>query len=202
MDLWLRTDETEEAISGLEMLAEICPTLTADSYRWKWAILAVHNSLQGFMVLALRHGNNLAVLRPNIAQKWLEARREGGKYPDERMDPFPNLYGKIKSDLMLCYVNGKKFAATSDHDRAVEDLNNLRNDFIHFVPKGWSIELAGLPDICLTCLEVVEFLGWESGNVFFYDENQEERAQKALKFAKELLHEIKQKYEAAATEAN
>jgi len=35
MDLWLRIDETEEAISALEVLTETAPSLIADTYRWK-----------------------------------------------------------------------------------------------------------------------------------------------------------------------
>jgi len=41
---------------------------------------------------------------------------------------------------------------------AQDQLNNLRNEFIHFVPKGWSVELAGLPQICANCINVDEFL--------------------------------------------
>jgi hypothetical protein len=32
----------------------------------------------------------------------------------------------------------------------------FRNDFAHFVPKGWSIELAGLPAIIETALKLIE----------------------------------------------
>lgn len=78
MELFLRTDETEEAISALEMLSEITPFLVKDIYRWKWSIIATHNALQGFMVLALRHGNGLLALKDKIAAEWLKAHSEGG----------------------------------------------------------------------------------------------------------------------------
>jgi hypothetical protein len=198
MDLWLRTDETEEAISALEMLAETAPSLIADTYRWKWVIICTHNALQGFMVLALRHGNGLLALKDEIAAQWLKAYREGGNYPVEKLDNFLNLYKKVKSDRMLCYVHSKKFKATPAHDRSVKKLNELRNEFIHFVPKGWSLELTVLPEICLDCLEVIEFLGWESENIILYEEVQQKRAMSALKEAKEVLNDIKQKYEEAA----
>lgn len=202
MDLWLRTDETEEAISALEMLAEIVPSLIEDTYRWKWVIISTHNALQGFMVLALRHGNGLLALKDEIAAQWLKAYREGGEYPIEKLDNFLNLYEKIKSDRMLCYVHSRKFEATPDHDRAVKKLNKLRNEFVHFSPKGWSLKLTGLPEICLRCLEVIEFLGWESGNIIWYEEAQQRRAMSALKKAKEVLTNIKQKYEEAANRTN
>jgi len=46
---------------------------------------------------------------------------------------------------MLCYVHGKKFIVKPDHDWAVKKLNELRNQFVHFAPKGWSLDLLGLP---------------------------------------------------------
>jgi hypothetical protein len=67
MEIWLRTDETEEALSALEMAANSAKSLTNDLYYWKWVIIALHNSLQGFMVLALRRGNGLLPLKDNIA---------------------------------------------------------------------------------------------------------------------------------------
>jgi len=157
MELYLRTDETEEAISALEMLSEITPFLVKDIYRWKWAIIATHNALQGFMVLALRHGNGLLALKDKIAAEWLKAYRDGGKRPVEKLDNFLNLYKKVKSDRMKCYGHSKKLIAKSDHNWAVNKLNELRNEFVHFVPKGWSLELIGLPEICLNCLEIIEF---------------------------------------------
>ena len=202
MDLWLRTDETEEAVSALEMLAETAPFLLTDSYRWKWAIIATHNALQGFMVLALRQGNGLLALKDEIAAQWLKAYREDGNYPVEKLDNFLNLYKKVKSDRMLCYVHSRKFIAAPDHNRSVRKLNELRNEFIHFVPKGWSLELTGLPEICLCCLEVIEFLGWESGNIILYKDVQQKRALSAINKAKKALADIKKKYEEAANKAN
>lgn len=198
MDLWLRTNETEEAISALEMLAEMAQCLANDRYRWKWTIISMHNALQAFMVIALRHSDGLLTLKDKIAAQWLKWYREGGEFPRQKLDNFQNLYKKVQGDGMLRYVNSKRFEAGPQHDRAVKKLNELRNEFIHFVPKGWSLELTGLPEICLDCLEIIEFLGWESENVLWYEECQQERATLALKDARNLLAELKQEYEGAA----
>ncbi len=202
MELWLRTDEHEEAVSALEMVAEAGTSISSDSYRWKWVIISAHNALQGFMVLALRHGNGLLALKDKIATQWLKAYREGGKYPVEKIDTFLNLYKKIKSERMLCYEHSKIFEASDDHDRSVKELNQIRNKFIHFVPKSWRLELTGLPEICLHCLVIIQFLGWESGNILFRD-NQQERARAALFEAKKVLFVLQSKYEEeAANQAN
>lgn len=49
-------------------------------------------------------------------------------------------------------------------------LNSFRNDFIHFSPDSWSIEISGMPRICLDCLDGASFLFWQSGSVFWSDE--------------------------------
>ena len=198
MELWLKTDECEEAVSALEMVAESSALVLQENYRWKWVIIATHNTLQGFMVLALRQGNGLKALKNKIAAKWLKAHREGGQYPTEKLDTFLNLYKKIKSEQMICFIHSQSFKATEEHDKAVKKLNVLRNKFIHFVPKGWSLELTGLPKICLSCLEVVEFLGWQCGNVIWYKKQHKERATKALKNAINNLSKAKAIYETVA----
>jgi len=66
----------------------------------------------------------------------------------------------------------------------VHQLKDLRDDFIHFVPKGWSLEVSGLPTLCQDCLAIIEFLGWDCGNVIWYEPNVEARAKNALSRAR------------------
>ena len=54
-----------------------------------------------------------------------------------------------------------KRAAIELSPEVAKDLNTLhglRNDFAHFTPKGWSIELAGLPRIIGAALQLVQEL--------------------------------------------
>jgi hypothetical protein len=185
---WLRTDETLEAVSALEMVATSLENVGNDWYQWKWAILALHNSLQGFMVLALRGGNGLNCLKDEIAEKWLRAYKTGGKYPKEKLDRFLNLYKKVKKpERMKFYGHSKAFKPLGSQGESVKRLNRLRNEFVHFVPKGWSLEISGLPQIFFDCLNIIEFLGWECGNISFRDKAVNSRAKQALSDAKKTL---------------
>ena len=188
----LKTDEMEEAVSALEMVAEQSAHVQEDPYRWKWVILAVHNALQGFMVLALRGSDGLLPLRDEVAQAWLKSYRERRSPPQERLDSFLSLYKKVKSDRLLFYAHSMKFSPREDQERSVRKLNSLRNEFIHFLPRLWLLDLSGLPEICLDCLDVIEFLGWQSGNIFWHNGGREDRAQKALAATKGVLEERKQ----------
>ena len=68
---WLRTNEAEESVSSLEMVVQSLSNVESDWYQWKWAILALHSSLQGFMVMALRGSNGLNCLKDEVAAEWL-----------------------------------------------------------------------------------------------------------------------------------
>jgi hypothetical protein len=173
-------------------------SVRADSYRWKWVLIAVHNTVQGFMVLALRRGNGMLALRDDVAAAWIKAYREEKPLPKERLDTFLNLYAKVKTDAAAGYVHSKRFTPGPTHDRSMKKLNEFRNEFIHFVPKGWSLELAGLPRICLDCLSVANFLHAEGGNIFWNNSAIRRRADRALRRAAKLLGRVDSEYKKAA----
>ena len=136
------------------------------------------------MVLALRGSDGLRPLRDDIAAKWLATYREGGQYPVEKLDSFLNLYTKVRSDTMLFFVHSKKVIPSPTLSRSIKKLNALRNEFVHFLPRSWSLEVSGLPEICLDCLGLVEFLAWECGNIIWYKEEHQERGKVAIASAR------------------
>ena len=176
------------------MVSESVARAKTDIYRWKWALVALHSAVQGFMVLALRGGNGLAALKDDVAAAWLEAYEKQQPLPEERLDSYENLYKKIKSDRMLMYGHSKTFVPTGSQGGSINKLNDLRDDFIHFVPKGWSLEVTGLPRLFGDCLDVIEFLGWESGNVLWHEAELESRAKVAMASARAAIAEVKALY--------
>ncbi|MDT8419215.1 MAG: hypothetical protein RQ754_02185 [Desulfuromonadales bacterium] len=195
MAIWFRTDEFEEATLSLEKVAETSDQIANDPSQWRWVVIALHNAVQGFMVLALRGTNNISILELESAKEWLKALPTGGPYPKfEKLDSFLNLYKKIKSDRMLMYGHSKKFTPQGSQGGSIKKLNQFRNEFIHFIPKGWSIEVSGMPSICIDCLNIIGFLGWESGNVRWDENDIEVRAEGALRKACKTLENIKEMY--------
>ena len=136
-----------------------------DKYYWKWMLVALHNSLQGFMACALTGGDGLAILKDRVAQKWLTVQQDGLPLPHEQLDTFLNLYKKIKSAQMLFNSGSKQFIPRGRQDWSVRKLNRLRNHFIHFTPKSWVLEVSDLPKISRDCIQVIRFLVYKSGNV-------------------------------------
>jgi hypothetical protein len=73
-----------DVVTSLETAQQFCSRVTLDDIYWKWALIAVHSGVQGFMVLALEHGNALLAIKNDIAAKWLKAHDAVTPYPEER----------------------------------------------------------------------------------------------------------------------
>ena len=178
---YLRTDEREEAVRSLEWAELQARSLAVDAYLWKWVLISLHSASQGFMVLALWNGNGLLALRDTVAARWLDAYTKGGPYPTDKLDEFLNLYKKVKNKDNFHVVGAGPFIAGATHDGSFGQLNKIRNEFIHFTPKGWSLELRGLPRVCLDALDLVQFFGWESTAILWHKRVLMVRAKRALK---------------------
>lgn len=162
---WLTTNGINEAVKSLKMAGHFLSRTEEDKYYWKWMLVALHNSLQGFMACSLSAGDGLAILKDRVAQKWLAAQRDGLPLPREELDTFLNLYKKIKSEKMLVNTNSRQFIPRGRQDYSVRKLNRLRNHFVHFTPKSWSLEVSDLPTISRDCIQVIRFLVYKSGNI-------------------------------------
>jgi len=191
---YLRTDEREEAVRSLEFARSQAALLSDDPYAWKWILISLHNAVQGFMVLALRNGNGLLALRDHIAAKWLKVYREGGEYPVEKLDDFLSLYEKVKKPSNFHRVSAACFAGSEARDLSMKRLNDIRNEFIHFTPKGWSLQMAGLPQICLDGLDLIRHLGWETNAVTWYHAGHRTRARRAERILRRAMEAVKGAY--------
>ena len=178
--MYYRTDEETEAADALAVAARFAGELASDMRMWRWIIIALHNAVQGFMVLSLRHGNGLLALTDDSAAEWLKAYEQDAKeFPNEQLDSYLGLYKKVKSSKWGTVGGNRRFVPQGTQGRSIRKLNRIRNDFIHFTPKGWSLELAGLPQISLDALAVVSFLGWETTNIHWHDEEPLARSKAA-----------------------
>jgi len=193
---YLITDGFVEAVSSFETLSDSLKQIPFDPYRWKWAILAMHSGLQGMMILALQGSHGLHVLKKEDAKRWLDAHENGGPYPtDLQLDGFLSLYKKIKGELMIMYVDSKKFTPKGTEGDSIKFLNRLRNEYVHFTPRVWAFELVGLPDIFMDCQNIAEFLAWQSGNVFWRESSLKKRIKNAFSLSRSSLLKLREKYE-------
>ena len=198
-DGWLSTNHEVEAVSDFEMFSEQLDQVVADPHRWKWTIIALHSGLQGMMVSALKGSHGLNVLHDDDKKRWLAWYRgdqdEASRPRNLRLASFLDLYRKIKGREMEMYCHSRRFMPSGTQGRSIKQLNRLRNEFVHFTPKNWLLDLEGLPAMISDCLEIAEFLAWESGNVFFVKPDLYERLKAAFASAHESLSALQQKTE-------
>ena len=121
------------------------------------------------MVLVLERGNGLQALKERSRKQWVEAYYAEKDLPLVQLNFFMELYRDIKTDAARPYVHSRLFASEPRHDDAMEQLNNLRNDWIHFTPKGWSIEALYVARAAIPVVEVLSFLLTESMAFFWSD---------------------------------
>ena len=172
----LEYDEELDALCSLELLAEHLPRVVTVPYHWKWVILSLHNSLQGFMVLSLQGTNALQVLSKKSAADWDEGYATD-QIPSEalKLDAFPGLYEKIKSDAMRLRANSRPFAPSPSQDASVQRLNAHRNAFVHYLPAMSLLDMRVWARIILDVIPIIEFLAFDSGNVSFHEQATADR---------------------------
>ncbi len=198
MPVWLHTDEAEEAVKALEAVAHFARDVPTDLFAWRWTVLTIHNAVQGFMVIALRDSAGLLVLRNNLAAEWLAEHEARGGYPEERLDSFMNLYKKIKKASIAEQLGATPFTPAGTQGRSIKLLDSLRNQFIHFLLASWSLDVSGLPHICLDALEVVEYLAKGYRHLVWHDDTHPPRIDDALKEARATLESLEAQYRGTA----
>jgi hypothetical protein len=201
---WIETDETMEAINALEMLYEILLQVPENPYYWKWAIIVIHNTLQNFMVLALTDCNITNILEKSCKEKWIANNEHQSREKPIKLKlaSFLDLYTRIKSDEMKIKTISKVFTPSGTQDYSIRKINRFRNNFIHFIPKSWLIEKSGLPKIFLDAVSIIKFLVEESGNIFWYKDENEKRTTNLVNQIFKQLTVIKTKYETEETLEN
>src|SRR5688500_8603520 len=75
-DPYLSTNERKEAVDAIELTALFLEEAIANPDRWKWVMIALHNAVQAFMVLALKGTWSVTVLHRAQRTKKLQAQRE------------------------------------------------------------------------------------------------------------------------------
>ncbi len=186
-------NEMEDAICSFELFVEELPKVMSRPHHWKWAVISLHNSLQGFMILSL--GNMQNILKTKSFEEW-EKRFEPGEHKlvPLKLKYFNDLYKQIKSDTMKRMPNSKPFVPNSTHDRSVSRLNNLRNEFTHYIPSDRAFNLRDRAKDLLDVVSIIEFLVKESNNILFAKKSRYEYVIGLCKMAKSEISTLLEYY--------
>lgn len=175
---YLRTDALTESISSLRVVENEMKEILNDMFFWKPVIIMLHNSLQGFMVCTLRGTNNYNILKKDTFNN------------EEKLLNFMRLYSRIKSPK----YNHAAFNSSNEIDTSVYELNKWRNDFIHFIPKGLSLEVTNMPLIISDIIKIINFIVFKSNTLYQLTEENLKEIQILINSITIINNEISLKY--------
>lgn len=192
-DNWLETDYETEGMLALEMTAEQLSHVLDDPYRWKWVVIALHNALQAFLVHSCSGTDLLGAMTTKYQRQWREAYDRGEILDREgRLAPVGELVERARS--LRGYIYMTPLPPNDEQDTAVMKLGSWRDTFVHYKPMGLTIEISGFPAIFRPCLDVIEFLAFESGHVWTDQADHANRTQGALEQIRAYLDETGRSY--------
>lgn len=153
---WLRVSEKINALDYLEKVYFYIQQTETNVIAWKWVVLALHSALYGFAICAIQGSNPDRVTYKT-------------KKGVEKLIRFDEALKRCQNpQWMMQYLYSKCLHLSKNQATSIRYLKNvLRDSFQHFVPRGWSIEIHGIPQMVIDCLDVIRFLAIESGNCFF-----------------------------------
>jgi hypothetical protein len=183
---YVRFDQYEDMLVSLELVAHVAPLACEKPQHWKWMVVGAHSALQGAMVCALADSTGTSILTKKSAREmlaWLNADpATRGPDPDERLADFGEL-------LKRCIARSDLLVLTPKQRKDIRSLHDhFRNNFVHFTPKGWSIEKAWLPRMVGTAMDAAEVLMRQHNVIVHIDEDQQQRLTDALTTVRSHLH--------------
>lgn len=185
----LRMDEASNAIDYLEKAVRFLREVEAgELIAWKWVCISAHGALYGFAVAAATGTNWYSVTYE----------RKDGSRGLKNFDDILKLCQNQKHMKML--VHSKPLKLDDEQRRAIKFIKDqLRNEFQHFVPKGWTLFVDdGLPRIVGSILEITNFLALETGTYLqiHIDATQQTHIAALVKEGSEICERLRVKYEA------
>jgi len=143
---YLRFSEETNALDYLERAGAFIKATSSDLKAWKWVILSLHGALYGFAISACKGSDYQSVVKKT-------------KKGHERLITFDEALAMCQNGNWMGTLHGGLALNLSDSQKdSIRRLKaTLRNNFEHYIPGGWSIEIHGFPRITMDILDVIRF---------------------------------------------
>jgi hypothetical protein len=159
-----QTSQPRELLACVEFSALQAERVSEDPGAFRWLSIAMVLAVQNACLCALDHGDEYgtkAMSRTHArdVKRWTKSGRRGPQ-PQALRDP------RIVSPLELLRRVADPFflrppyqlVLTRETQEAFDDLNDLRNTFLHFSEDGWTVDLREVPPLVLAACGVVRHL--------------------------------------------
>jgi hypothetical protein len=163
---WLRLSEEKNATDYLKKAALFIKSVSENHDDWKWVIIGLHGALYGFAIAACRGTDSRSVVtkKGHLISFWQALKR--------CQDP----------NHMKMLIHSKHLILTDKQNESIEELKSVfRNEFEHFKPKAWSIEIHGMPEIAIDVLEVIRSLALETNTYVHLNEGDRNLVEQVIK---------------------
>lgn len=168
---WIRTDESGDVAGSIRHVLLVSRFVKEDPLAWKWIILALHSALQGACVCHLTTTfTPVGAVTEKNALEWLEyidASRANpkAKRPKTYLMALPDLLKAVRKPNSAGDRSNAVGIEISDAElRWLQRFHNdVRNQFVHFEPTGWSLEVSGIPELAKLVTRIIEEIlqvGW------------------------------------------
>lgn len=146
---YIRFNTESNAIDYLEKTLYFLKQTREEKGDWKWVAISLFEAMYSFAICSLKGTSSKAVTRSN-----------------DFLIKFNEAIEKCQKDKWMQHnVNSQTLTITKDEEESISILKDLlRDNFVHFTPKSWTIEISGLPKVVKDCIRVTEFLALETNN--------------------------------------
>jgi hypothetical protein len=156
---YLSTDEFTVVYQDLKALEIAVGNANIAPHWWKWAIIIAHNTLQGACTCFLTNTAGVGALKNDSTKEilnYLDPDTETGEtWPKEELAPLSQLLFRLPDEIRID-LNGITTPYPFDRSGDIKRLQDFRDEFVHFTPKGWLIEIEGLPRIIGNTLDLIQ----------------------------------------------
>lgn len=148
---WLRFSEETNALDYLVKVEDFVRQAIKDKKAWKWVVLSLHGALYGFAISACKGTDYTTITKKtNNGKDLLISFNEALKKCQD-----PKWMGTLYGGIALKLSDSQKLSI-----RILKET--LRNNFEHYIPRGWLIEVHVLPQMTLDILDIIRFLSIET----------------------------------------
>jgi hypothetical protein len=188
---WIRANEVKDVTGSIRHVIRTARFLNEDPDAWKWVTLALHSALQGACVCHLTTtAVPVGAVTESNTRKWLayfeKVRTDpNAKAPQTYLMPLPGLLEAVRKPYSAGDRSNAAGIAISDSELAwlLRIHEQLRNQFVHFGPMGWSIEVSGIPDVAKLIARIIGdmlSIGWAFRHMEIDEREEMQRSLRTL----------------------
>lgn len=170
-ETWLSTDEADDTAGSIRHALLCHDNVGRDPHAWKWLALAIHSALQGGCVCHLvTTASPVGAVYPKNAAEFLQYFEDSRSDPNARppvarLMALPDLLKAVRKPHSAGDRSNEIGVSISDAELTwLRSFHTtVRNQFVHFEPIGWSLEVSGLPEIAALTAKIlseIANMGW------------------------------------------